>query len=259
MTPMDEADVRAMVHLLGDIAIMDASVNEKRSAVMNGLAALVNADAWAWGVASNTTPGEHPAWSIFLHSGFGEDKFGPLLEALEHPEMAALQKPFLEEFARSGPQLTRLRQQFVPDAVFRKSEAAKAWDRVGFGPVIVCARNTLGGEVSSLGIYRRSGADLFTERESRIAHIILSEVAWLHENTFPNHPSEGVSALSPRLRQVLNCLLAGKSRKEIAADLGLSVHTLGDYIKSVYQCFGVRSHPELIRRFYVGDGGDTPR
>ena len=258
MKGINEEDVRAIVRLLGDIAILDGSPNDKRMSLMAGLCDLIDADAWLWGVASNPTPGERPAWSIFLNSGFSGGEFGSVVEALEHPDMAKIQEPFFEAFREAKPQLTRLRQQIVDNEVFLKTDAAKVWRKAGFGPVILIARNADGGQISSLGIYRRFDRPLFDERQSKIAHIILSEVAWLHENTFPNHPDEGVSSLSPRLRQVLNCLLAGRSRKEIADDLGLSLHTVGDYIKSIYPSFGVRSHPELMLKFFRGDGGDTP-
>ena len=69
-------------------------------------------------------------------------------------------------------------------------------------------------------------------------------------------PTQAV-ALSPRMRQTLERLLAGDSEKEIAARLGLSRHTVHVYVKTLYRRFGVNSRGELLARF-VQRGGVNP-
>jgi DNA-binding CsgD family transcriptional regulator len=55
--------------------------------------------------------------------------------------------------------------------------------------------------------------------------------------------------LTRRMRQTLGHLLEGLSEKEIAAGLGLSVHTVHHYMKLLYVCFGVQTRAELMARF----------
>jgi DNA-binding CsgD family transcriptional regulator len=55
--------------------------------------------------------------------------------------------------------------------------------------------------------------------------------------------------LSPRQSQTLDLLLAGDGEKQIAAKLKLSRHTVHDYVKGVYRCFGVNSRAELLARW----------
>ena len=62
-------------------------------------------------------------------------------------------------------------------------------------------------------------------------------------------PATTTVALSPRMRQTLERLLAGDSEKEIAARLGLSPHTVHVYVKTLYRRFGVCSRGELFARF----------
>jgi DNA-binding CsgD family transcriptional regulator len=60
----------------------------------------------------------------------------------------------------------------------------------------------------------------------------------------PGKPSQ--PSLGPRLRQTLDLLLAGDAEKQIAGKLGLSQHTIHDYVKAVYRRFGVGSRAELL-------------
>lgn len=55
-------------------------------------------------------------------------------------------------------------------------------------------------------------------------------------------------ALSRRATQTLDELLGGASEKEIADRMGLSAHTVHQYVKTVYRAFGVRSRAELMAR-----------
>lgn len=106
--------------------------------------------------------------------------------------------------------------------------------------------------VSFIGIYRRADQPLFNERERQIAHILLTEVPWLHAEGWPEDFGGLAPSLSRKRRLVLNLLLEGDSRKIVADKLALSIHTVSDYIKDIYRTFGVRSHAELMRRFTHG-------
>jgi len=53
---------------------------------------------------------------------------------------------------------------------------------------------------------------------------------------------------------VINLLLQGMSRKRIATEIGVSIHTLNGYIKDVYSRFEVHSQSEPIHRVMEGGG-----
>ncbi len=109
---------------------------------------------------------------------------------------------------------------------------------------------------SGIGIYRRFGRPDFTDREIRITHIILKEVPWLHEQGWPEDRGATVHQLARRQRMALNLLIAGQGRKQIADHMKISVNTVHEYIKDIYDFFGVHSQAELMSRFYEGNGHD---
>ena len=66
-------------------------------------------------------------------------------------------------------------------------------------------------------------------------------------------------ALSPRMRQTLQCLLAGDSEKQIANRLHLSPNTVHVYVKALYERHSVSSRGELLARFIPRETpGDRP-
>ena len=62
----------------------------------------------------------------------------------------------------------------------------------------------------------------------------------------PAPASEASSLLSPRESEVLNLLARGFAYQEIAQLLGVSPHTIGTYVKRIYEKLQVRSRGEAI-------------
>ncbi|HVK08702.1 MAG TPA: helix-turn-helix transcriptional regulator, partial [Gemmataceae bacterium] len=66
------------------------------------------------------------------------------------------------------------------------------------------------------------------------------------------------TALSPRAREVLRCLLEGDSDKQVAARLRLSPATVNEYTKRIYRHFRVTSRAELLARWVRRGWGAGP-
>jgi FixJ family two-component response regulator len=58
------------------------------------------------------------------------------------------------------------------------------------------------------------------------------------------------AGLSPRVQQTLERLMRGACPKEIAVDLGISVHTTRQYVKTLYRHFDVSTRAELIAKLH---------
>ena len=89
----------------------------------------------------------------------------------------------------------------------------------------------------------------FSERESKLARIVLDEVPWIYHDPQPKRTIQKIPALSPSLQSTLQHLRAGCCRKEIADILGLSPNTVAEYTKEIYRRLGVSSKIELLRKF----------
>ena len=250
-----EADVRKMVRLLGEVIAAPGEINDKRRLLMDGLCNLIGATAWAWSM-SQFHPDKPPSSIGLIHGGFDEKRFANYLEAINHPAMEAVSRPSSLELQRKGTHLTRTRRQMDPEGFLDRSSAGPLWEKLDIGPLIMSLRPMEGGGVNAIRVYRTLDQPQFDDREARIAHIILSEVPWLHFTAFPDQASHEITSLYPRHRTVLNFLGDGWSSKKIAEHLGLSVNTVHGYVKVIFKHFGVHSQSELLARFTQGDGGD---
>jgi len=256
--PLSEPDARAIVRLLGEVVAIEDGLVDQKQFLMTGLSALIDADSWAWATTFSFQPDEVPLSSGFLTDGFSPEQSSKFQEAIEHPDTGMLNAAFTHEFEQKKTHLTRLRDQIDVHGRFRQTAVYPIWIAAGVEQVILSIQQGRGGALSQIGVYRRPGRPPFNARDSRVTHIILGEVPWLHAAVLPSSLGSTVTRLAPRQRITLNLLLEGQSRAEIAKHLGLSVHTVDGYVKDVFRFFNVHSQPALIARFQHGDGGDVP-
>ncbi|WAC20467.1 helix-turn-helix transcriptional regulator [Luteolibacter sp. SL250] len=254
---VEEKDARAMVRLVAEVAALRGDHTTSKRYLMDGLRRMVGADSWVWALGY-LDPSRPPVYAAYLHEGFDEARFARYLQAVEHPGMKVLMEPFTRELMERKSHITRTRQQIDrPGASASAAVANEFWLAADIAPIILSARPLNEGCVSIIALYRRADQPMFSERERKIAHILLTEAFWLHAEGWPEDFGAKTPELSRPRRLVLNLLLEGRSRKMIADQLNLSIHTVSDYVKDIYSNFNVQSHAELMRRFTRGAGGGT--
>lgn len=110
-----------------------------------------------------------------------------------------------------------------------------------------------GGLDICLLLDRGPDAGDFGERERLLLSEGLPRVRWFFRRLardFGLHTASSAS-LTPRERETLDMLRGGSSEKVIARAMGLSVHTVHGYVKSLYRKLGVNSRAELLARYPV--------
>lgn len=89
----------------------------------------------------------------------------------------------------------------------------------------------------------------FGPSERRLTRLFMAEVDHHLGKTLAwESPDPPFAFLPPRLRQTLECLLAGDGEKQVARRLGISRHTVHDYVKELYRRLGVSTRAELLAR-----------
>jgi DNA-binding CsgD family transcriptional regulator len=99
-------------------------------------------------------------------------------------------------------------------------------------------------------VLHRDKRDHWYDRSTtRLIHLFHHEMMhyWGTRLVVPGS-NQDLSHISPRLRDILGCLLVGDSEKQIALKLNISRHTVNNHIQRLYRHFGVRSRAELFHR-----------
>ncbi len=113
--------------------------------------------------------------------------------------------------------------------------------------LVVCPVNA---DVESCFAFDRSGhpgGAHFTRADADRALHLLRSIRWFHRRLILSRgvPAGGTPC-TPAERRALDLLLTGRSEKEIADALGLSVGTTHNRVHAIFRKFGVRSRPELM-------------
>jgi len=253
---LSHGDAKKVYHLLNECRELGDDAGQWKSHLMSGVARLVGADI----VLHATLSGVHEnkfrmlnggAWG-FEH-GFNLAGWTQLIQ--EHgiemrSEMAEqmflkLRDPFL-----SG--LTLTRQALFPDTEWERTFDCQVIARtIGTDPVMQSCHRIAGRPdmADAMTIGRHREERLFDELEESIVRLVHSECVLLIGEALASHEDPQPARLPFRVRQVLRCLLEGDGDKRIAQRLGLSIHTVNQYIKTIYRFFQVSARAELLSRW----------
>jgi DNA-binding CsgD family transcriptional regulator len=143
------------------------------------------------------------------------------------------------------------REQIIADREWLQSVVFNDFVRQGGLDLGILSRQTFGcGEHTNVVIlYPSLGKAPLLERSRRLVHLTQQELGPLLGKALAVAGEPGWSNLPPRWRQTLDCLLEGDSEKQVALRLGISQLTIHQYVKGLYQHFGVSSRGELLAFF----------
>ena len=96
-------------------------------------------------------------------------------------------------------------------------------------------------------IDRKEGRRNFSQKEAELATTALRGIGGFHRRIFLHHGLLiGNAPLSPVTRRIVGKLLTGLSEKEIAESMKQSRATTHQYIKTIYERFGVNGRVALM-------------
>jgi DNA-binding CsgD family transcriptional regulator len=144
--------------------------------------------------------------------------------------------------------ITRTREQVAGDAEWYRSDVFNEFYRpIGIDDVMASfARMDDPPGLLGFAIYRALGQARFGARERRLIHLFHRELGRYLGTALVCAPDGPWLRLPPRLRETLGCLLEGDSEKQAALRLGLSRHTVHQYVKDLHRRLGVNSRAELM-------------
>jgi DNA-binding CsgD family transcriptional regulator len=250
------ADVREITRLLGECRELGDDPIVWRQHFMARLGQLVGAEVLLVGEVGGVLTGElamigGTAWG-FEH-GFNLAGYLALGEVFaEGPMKSELFSAQINTLRGNGGQGSiHARQQVLSD---------RAWDRAYDYRRISTSMGTddclhsmqplrQADRFDAISLCRAPGRRPFGERELSLVELVHREVADMIGTALAEFNEPTPSDLSPRVQQVLRCVLQGDGDKQIAARLNLSPYTVNQYTKTIFAHFHVNSRPELLARW----------
>ena len=252
-------DAVSIAKLLGEVAGLDKDIDARKRLLMERLNELVGADGWLWSISYSNHSTNQPISVGVIHDGLTEEQFSGWLEASQTANPKPPEDKPLTQNLILGKHFTRTREQLVSDKDWYENPTIQKF-RIERGiddflySVYPLSDNKI---FSAIGLFRHVGRERFSARARRIAHIILSNVEWLHAAGLPDIELPKLSLLTPTQRIVMIHLLNGKRRPEIAAVMGISPLTVKDHTSAVLRHYCVRDQLALVCKFRSGNGLDN--
>jgi DNA-binding CsgD family transcriptional regulator len=241
-------EMASALRLAGELRELPRGSVAQQEHALHGLCALVGAQVGLW-VRVGFSSGSLVMESAVDRGWSGEaerDTFRRFLHAEQDRVVDPSMAPLVG--AMSGPFCTLMREQLVSDDTWYRSDHVQEMRRAARVDSFLYSICIPGdGGMRCISLHRAWGERAFSERERRLVDVFHRECAFLHA------PTSGLrevvlQGLAPRLGETLRALARGRSEKQVAADLGLSPHTVHDYVKALYRHFGVQSRGELLAR-----------
>src|SRR5262249_51893294 len=128
------------------------------------------------------------------------------------------------------------RTDLIADSTWYRSEYYRDFhSEIGVDELIFCHIQSPGRlcRYRELSLARAIGDRAFTARELTITRELHTVIDSQIGSTLAGFKEPSPSALSPRMREVLKCLLQGDGDKQIASRLGISPSTVNHYVKGI--------------------------
>ena len=249
---LDVSDVDAIVQMVArgcDPSAEPLAANRKLR-LLQDLGSAVSADRWYWGTVVVTENPFQVAPVSLVDGGWASDEERTgFIGVLADPRLNATQQHVMTTAV--GP-ATRTDDGEV---LCPRHDWPLFWSRMadaGIAHILMSVSPAGSRMVSAVGMYRLMGRPRFSDRDRLVMHTVLRHVSALHRDSEHVSAQRRVFGLSPREREVLAHLIGGRSRNDIAEQLKLSPHTVGDYIKTIYRHFSVSDRAQLLAQFIAG-------
>ncbi|APR81325.1 Transcriptional regulator, LuxR family protein [Minicystis rosea] len=233
-------DMRAMFRLEGELGELSRDLEEQRRHALQGIVALVGAQVGVWGIFRGLK-GEGGAIREAVHLGWGGERERELYVDYLDKGQDQWPDPCIPHVAKAldQPVGTFVRGQLMSHGAWYREEHVQRYRRAAGIDAFIHSVRVHGDAGYVISIHRAWGQRPFTERERRLLDLFHRESRAL----LPRAP-----ALPPQLDKTLRALLRGLSEKQVAAELGLSPHTVHEYARTLYRRFGVTSRAELFAK-----------
>jgi DNA-binding CsgD family transcriptional regulator len=258
----NHAELLAVMRLLADVAALKADANAQRRVLVDGLNELLDtdcgffyaADCWRPNKGARfvqttiTTQADPAAFTYFSHFGtrypLEADPFCYFSIRDERPEG----RWTLRELLPDREACRKFHDIMDLVGATRWRDGVVSHFRIPDQP----------DRVVGFALHRLGERRTLDAREKALARFAVEELRRLYQRGHFSLPPVPPRDLPPRLRQILDRVLAGHSPKSIARGLDLSLWTVREHLQRLYRHYGVSGREQLMARFTISGEPSRP-
>ena len=255
---IQDEDAFAIAKLLGEVAGLKSDAQTQKRFLMRRLKALTDADGWLWWFTHCIHATGNPISLGVIHEGLDSNQFGEWIEAIQYANPISSEHVSFAAEQKRGMSKARTHEQLMSDTDWYANDTANDYClKRGIDDFVYNLYPIKGSNIcSAVGLFRNVGREKFSARNRRVAHIILSNVEWLHLAGLPEIDIEKVPSLTSTQQIVLMHLLDGKRRAEISELMHIKETTVKSHTQAVLRHYDVRDQVGLLAKFRSGNGMD---
>ena len=241
------------MRIMTDVAALKSNPVVQRQTLIDGLQAFFKTKLGWLMIADNWRPKRQV---VMIHQVLTSNVIPLWVEyigdfTVNHP----IEQDVYGDSSIRNPQLLQVlrRDELLPDKAAEKKYApcVKFMNLLEVGDAAIGAYRTGpgGDRIVAFSLHRDISSPKLTEQEFALVRLAIEEIQEMqHRGHIAFRPPVDAD-LSPRLQQVLERILTGKSAKEIAAELKLSVHTVREHLQRLYARYKVNTRQDLTSKF----------
>jgi len=254
--PCNKIDIARMLRLVNRVHEAKDSVQARRHTFLDGLCRLTTASVALLLIGSVLGAGGREAQWYTVDGEACNPAMLASVDAEDEESDPAFQKMLRRAQKRKdGHVATYTRRELTDDRTWYASHHVREVRRkAGLDDSLYSSLTTGSEQIACICLSRMWGSKKrFGKREKNILDLLHPACAWVYQSENPTAYLDSV-ALSPREKQTLWKLLAGRGEKEIAAEMRLSINTVHHYVKALYKHFHVSSRAELLAKWMGRQG-----
>jgi DNA-binding CsgD family transcriptional regulator len=242
-------ELQRTLRLALDLRDLPHGSEAQRRQALDGLCALLGASVGIWASVNGMRSGPAVLGEA-LDRGWSGARERAVFHRFCRTTQWTAQDPSMPPFAHQarGRLCTVTRAELLDDRAWYRSEHVQELRRAADVDSFIYASCATSDDTAvCISLHRPWRDRPFDERERRLVDVFYRECAFLYRPPPAVSPAL-LGGLRPRLRDTLTGLARGLSEKQLAAELGISLHTLHGYVKELHRHFGVQSRGELLAR-----------
>jgi DNA-binding CsgD family transcriptional regulator len=245
-------EIRQVFRLIGDCRELGRTRQSWVTRAAEGLrdltASLIVIGGFFESVQASGSEVGRSAWDVGWLSARDRAVWMDLIDRGEHLKYETVQRVATIR----GRRIVRSRSQLVADTAWRRSGEFNEDRRpLGQDDTMIGLNHLAGGiSIQMFSLNRGVGDRPFEARDRAILRLVQAELEPLFGTHLIVDTVGPIDRLPPRLKSVLEAIVAGDTEKQIALRLGLSRHTVHDYVKALHQKSGASCRADLLAYYY---------